>query len=181
MNCLKSVSTLALISSLAVLGGCATPDTVLPESDRKMIDIYRSAMNEVGPASSGMLDPHAACAKLDLEDESDIDDCVRVIEAEETAAYRQLDAEPIVQPNDYAAYTRTAQNEIDNLFPRLDNPDIVIYVYPHLATRTRAPIPGYTTVIPLYNQVEYRLPGEALLKTPAVPSEPTASAGGTPQ
>ena len=56
--------------------------------------------------------------------------------------------------------------EIENLFPRLDNPDIVIYVYPHLATRTRAPIPGYSTVIPLYDQVHYRLPGESQRTTP---------------
>lgn len=45
-------------------------------------------------------------------------------------------------------------------------PDIVIYVYPHLATRTRAPIPGCSTVIPLYDQVHYRLPGESQRTTP---------------
>jgi conjugative transfer region lipoprotein (TIGR03751 family) len=65
---------------------------------------------------------------------------------------------------------------LDNLFPRLENPDLVIYVYPHLATRTRAPIPGYTTVVPLYERVEYRLPGEALLSTPA-PGLPAAQGG----
>ncbi len=30
-------------------------------------------------------------------------------------------------------YTRTAANEIRNLFPRLPNPDLVLYVYPHLS------------------------------------------------
>ena len=71
-------------------------------------------------------------------------------------------------------YTRTTQSELDSLFPRLENPDLVIYVYPHLATRTRAPIPGYTTVVPLYERVEYRLPGEALMTTPA-PAQTTAN------
>lgn len=56
----------------------------------------------------------------------------------------------------------------------------MIYVYPHLATRVRAPIPGYTTVIPLYERVEYRLPGESLLSTPSPNSETEDTAGDTP-
>ena len=59
-----------------------------------------------------------------------------------------------------ADYTRTAQNELQLLFPRLPNPDIVIYVFPHLATDERVPVPGYTTAVPLYERVEYALPGE---------------------
>jgi conjugative transfer region lipoprotein (TIGR03751 family) len=61
---------------------------------------------------------------------------------------------------DPAAYTRTAQNEIDALFVRLPNPDLVMYVFPHLATDEDVPIPGYSTVFPLYERVIYALPGE---------------------
>ena len=60
-----------------------------------------------------------------------------------------------------ASYTRTAANELELLFPRLPNPDIYIYVTPHLATDERVPVPGYTTAVPLYERVEYALPGEA--------------------
>jgi len=57
-------------------------------------------------------------------------------------------------------YTREAFNEIDVLFPRLPNPTLVMYVFPHLAGETQAPVPGYATAFPMYEQVEYALPGE---------------------
>jgi conjugative transfer region lipoprotein (TIGR03751 family) len=60
----------------------------------------------------------------------------------------------------YCGYERTARNEIQQLFPRLPNPDILVFVTPHLATRNRVPVPGYTTVLPLYDQVHYAMPGE---------------------
>ncbi len=59
-------------------------------------------------------------------------------------------------------YTRTAANEIYSQFHRLPNPDLVMYVYPHLAGTEGAPVPGYSTVFPLYNKVVYALPGERL-------------------
>ncbi|MGZ8219913.1 TIGR03751 family conjugal transfer lipoprotein [Methylomagnum sp.] len=56
-------------------------------------------------------------------------------------------------------YTRDAATEIDNKFPRLPNPDLVMYVFPHLSDKGH-PVPGYSTVIPMYETVEYALPGE---------------------
>lgn len=64
-------------------------------------------------------------------------------------------------------YSRDALNEIDILFPRLPNPTLVMYVFPHLSGDTQAPIPGYATAFPMYGHVEYALPGEA----PARPAE----------
>lgn len=61
---------------------------------------------------------------------------------------------------DLEAYTRTAANEIAALFVRLPNPDLVLYVFPHLATGEEVPIPGYSTVIPMYERVIYALPSE---------------------
>jgi len=55
-------------------------------------------------------------------------------------------------------YTREAFDEIEVLFPRLPNPTLVMYVFPHLAGE--APVPGYATAFPMYEQVEYALPGE---------------------
>ncbi|MBV6540739.1 TIGR03751 family conjugal transfer lipoprotein [Ursidibacter maritimus] len=58
-------------------------------------------------------------------------------------------------------YTRTAANEATNLFPRLPNPDLVMYVFPHLTdTLEPVPVPGYTTVFPFYGRVQYAQPGE---------------------
>ena len=153
------------IAGLLTVSGCATQETILPPSERKMADIYREAMDEVVAPVVETFDPETICASLDLEEANE--DCQKTLAEHAQAAYRQIDSDPVEQPLDYIEYTRTAQSELDNLFPRLENPDLVIYVYPHLATRTRAPIPGYTTVVPLYERVEYRFPGEALLATPA--------------
>ena len=57
-------------------------------------------------------------------------------------------------------YTRDAHNEIETIFPRLPNPTLVMYVFPHLATEERVPVPGYATTFPIYERVEYGLPGE---------------------
>lgn len=63
-------------------------------------------------------------------------------------------------PVDQSTFTRTAQNEIYSQFKRLPNPDLVMYVFPHLAGSDPAPIPGYSTVFPLYQRVQYAMPGE---------------------
>lgn len=56
-------------------------------------------------------------------------------------------------------YTRDAYREIENLFPLLPNPILIMYVFPHLS-RSGAPIPGYSTAFPLYDKPHYALPGE---------------------
>lgn len=57
-------------------------------------------------------------------------------------------------------YTRNAQNEIYRQFRRLPNPDLVMYVFPHLAGSDPVPVPGYSTVFPLYQRVQYAMPGD---------------------
>jgi conjugative transfer region lipoprotein (TIGR03751 family) len=54
---------------------------------------------------------------------------------------------------------------VDQRFRRLPNPDLILFVYPHLA-RGKYPVPGYYTVLPMYTQVEYAMPGEAPQATP---------------
>lgn len=61
---------------------------------------------------------------------------------------------------DLKGYTLEAYNESRAVFSRLPNPDLVMYVFPHLAGPEAAPIPGYSTVFPFYDKVEYALPGE---------------------
>lgn len=165
MNWINNERSIATLATVIALSGCASQETILPPSERKMADIYREAMDEVEAPVVETFDPQTICGNLELEEETKT--CVAKLTEHARAVYRQIDSDPTPQPLDYVAYTRTTRTELDNLFPRLENPDLVIYVYPHLATRTRAPIPGYTTVVPLYERVEYRLPGEALLSTPA--------------
>ncbi len=58
------------------------------------------------------------------------------------------------------SYTRTAENEVQVQFKRLPNPDMTMYVFPHLTEGENVPVPGYTTVFPLHTRVNYALPGE---------------------
>lgn len=60
---------------------------------------------------------------------------------------------------DLAGYTRTAGTELNLLFPKLPNPELVMYVFPHLTAKGR-PVPGYSTSFSLYEVDQYAMPGE---------------------
>ena len=60
---------------------------------------------------------------------------------------------------DLHAYTQQAANEIDPVFPLLPNPQMVMFVFPHLSAEG-APVPGYATVFPMYAIDQYAMPGE---------------------
>ena len=122
---------LAIASISLVLGGCAsTKDAVLPQDGPPMEAIYDAHMREMGAQ-----DPTVVCGALGTR---------RINSGEENLH----------------GYTREAFNELDVSFPRLPNPSLVMYVYPHLAGAERTPVPGYATTFPLYERVEYALPGE---------------------
>lgn len=57
-------------------------------------------------------------------------------------------------------YVRHADNQIQALFPQLPNPTLVMFVFPHLAGPKEVPVPGYATSFPLYEDLQYALPGE---------------------
>ena len=67
----------------------------------------------------------------------------------------------------YRGFVREAANEINTLFPRLPNPTLVMYIFPHLSGEERSPVPGYVTTFPFYERVEYALPGEVPGEVPA--------------
>lgn len=56
--------------------------------------------------------------------------------------------------------TRSDNNATQALFRRLPNPDLEMYIFPHLTGSEGVPVPGYTTIFPFYNRVQYALPGE---------------------
>ena len=63
------------------------------------------------------------------------------------------------EDTDLAGYTRHANNEINQLFPKLSNPTLIMFIDPHLS-EVGAPIPGYSTAFPMYETYQYALPGE---------------------
>lgn len=62
---------------------------------------------------------------------------------------------------------RTDLDPLQQRFQRLPNPDLVMHVFPHLA-RGRYPVPGYVTVFPMYERVEYAMPGEVAPRAAAL-------------
>lgn len=126
-----------LLFTLSLLTGCATSkDELLPHGDENMLDIWNTGTG--GSAASNEHSRLLLDARLSLR--------------------RSLTDSDLNQSGE--AYTRTAQNEIYRQFQRLPNPDLVMYVFPHLAGNDPVPVPGYSTVFPLYQKIQYAMPAE---------------------
>lgn len=122
---------LTLISISGLVAGCAnSKDMVLPQAGPTMKQIY---------------DGHFASMNAGSQDH-----------ARAEAGGRSLD----VDPGELSAYTRESATELNLQFPRLPNPTLVMYVYPHLAGPAHVPIPGYATRFSMYETTEFALPGE---------------------
>ena len=130
----KAVTTLVSISGLLpllLLGGCAsTKEAVLPQDGPSMQAIYDAHMGEMAAQDPSVVREALGCRGVSSGE------------------------------GDLAGYSREAFNELDVRFPRLPNPSLVMYVFPHLAGPERTPVPGYATTFPMYERVEYALPGE---------------------
>lgn len=127
-------------ATTAVLGGCATnKDELLPHGQHTMLDVWNQQTGEGAGGSQ------ATRQLLDA---------------------RQRLRRPLTDAQNAPAigidYTRSAANETRRQFHRLPNPDLVLFVFPHLAGGDPVPVPGYTTVFPLYKRVQYAMPGERL-------------------
>ena len=137
----RSAGRLAAILMLcgAMVAGCASnTEELLSHHSTQMVDVWRqhTASTGGGPAPRQVLD-----ARLSLR---------------RPLTPGDVQAAPAIN----AGYTRMAENEIHSQFPRLPNPNLVMYVFPHLAGSGQAPVPGYSTVFPLHQRVHYALPGE---------------------
>lgn len=131
------IERLLVVVAVMALAGCATnKEKLLTHGGDTMLDIWNQETGGGGRASRELLD------------------------ARQTLRRPLTEADVQAAPGVQARYTRTAQNEIYRQFHRLPNPDLVMYVFPHLAGTDPVPVPGYSTVFPLYQRVQYALPGE---------------------
>ncbi len=53
-------------------------------------------------------------------------------------------------------------NAVSREFKKLPNPELTMYVYPHVAGKEQLPIPGYETVFSAYTETHYALPNEII-------------------
>jgi conjugative transfer region lipoprotein (TIGR03751 family) len=140
--------------SLAALSGClSTKEDLLPQDGPTMREVYQAHFQapprrEEPDASLGH--PGADEGPEPTPGRRETGEALRTVPVNRRGTDDGLRL---------ASYTREAATEIDAHFPRLPNPDLVMYVFPHLSA-DGYPVPGYATVVPMYERVEYALPGE---------------------
>ncbi|MDC9606902.1 TIGR03751 family conjugal transfer lipoprotein [Xenorhabdus griffiniae] len=128
---MRKINAVVVLCLSGLMAGCSTSkDTLLPAGEQTVLAMWQG--NKAG---------HSA------------------IPARQTLRRALTPAERSRALNEPDSYSRSAAQEISQQFPRLPNPDMVMYVFPHLAAGN-TPIPGYSTVFPFYQQVQYALPGE---------------------
>lgn len=145
-----SISALTLGAALAMslaASGCATSSKeMLPTHGTTMADIWEGRTQDN--------------AGSDDDDEGGDADHTTDLDRARAALRRPIAGGDVGARN--AAYTRTAANEIHSQFKRLPNPDMTLYIFPHLSggSSEQVPVPGYSTVFPLYDRPHYGQPGE---------------------
>ncbi len=123
----------ALMATLLVAGCATSQEELMPVGDTTMMEIWQ---NQAG---------HSTGERRLLDVRSEL--------------RRPLESPELV--SEQLRYSRDASNEIYSQFRRLPNPDLVMYVFPHLAGSEQVPVPGYSTVFPLYQRTQYAMPGES--------------------
>lgn len=135
---LKWINTAILLATAATLCGCATSkEELMPHDDAVMLDIWNQ--NTAGSSTQAAR---------------------QLLDARQTLRRPLTGAEVQAKQDENADFTRNAANEIYRQFKRLPNPDLLMYVFPHLAGTDPVPVPGYSTVFPFYQRVQYAMPGE---------------------
>lgn len=131
MSPFRSVLVLAALAAGLQLAGCSGgKDRILPQGGASMKEVY---------------DAHFA----------------RTRQIDTQGARERIGSRPAgAEADSLDGWTREAHTEIESIFPRLPNPDLVMYVFPHLSGDGH-PVPGYATTFPMYESVQYALPGEA--------------------
>jgi len=152
MSTKKILNIATLISLAFLMTGCATgsKDSILPQEGPTMKQVYEG---------------HFSGHRQDQSVEGDKGNTSQANESKPGVNHglmirRHHENNDDEDGNDRSSYTRNAHNEIQQIFPRLKNKTLIMYVFPHLSQLERYPVPGYSTAFTLYKQTEYALPGE---------------------
>lgn len=130
----RRLALVTLVVATALVGCATNKEQLLPHGEATMLDVWQREAGRSGDRQ--LLDARQALRRP-------------LVDGERGAILSQNQT-----------YARTASNEIYSRFKRLPNPDLVMYVFPHLAGTERVPVPGYSTIFPLHERVQYALPGE---------------------
>ena len=130
-----------------ILTACTTTKPAIPEEGLTLPALYRQAI--IGDKANGVTASTTTLSKSDKK--------ARVAQSKLVYQQHQNSDSAAPQKISYVGYTRTANNEIKNLFKARDNPSIPIYIYPHLTQvgSEQMPVPGYTSSFFLYQHNQY--------------------------
>ena len=142
-------ATLSISLVLALQGCASTKEDIFPKDMRPMSEVYdrHFAKLRMRGIEGARVQLHGERRPPRSETSGATSPAAQVPPAAHGQAHPEL-----------AGYTREAHDEIEARFPVLPNPQLVLYVYPHLG-EDGAPVPGYATAFPLYERVEYALAG----------------------
>lgn len=193
MSCERTTRTgigAAVLAAL-LLGGCVGGGAVLPPAGTSLEELYREAYGtaDQGRASGPMdvrmrafcerlarttrlgalLAPGPVRARACLETaaaEGLLSGTPSQRECEGPGCGEAYVVEERWPPPLHPGWSGSAVSGLDAVFPRLANPDLLVYVYPHVATPLGVGVPGYVTAMPLFERTEYAFPGEAVSTVP---------------
>jgi len=126
-----------LISSIILVSGCSSINTLVDPNAATMEEIYEAETN------NQLTDP---VIQLRME--------------------HQVHAGNRSNPYSFDQHFLSAQTQADNLFEKLPNPILYMYVKPHPAGESGSPIPGYVTKFYLYTRDHFAQPGEIIQSPP---------------
>lgn len=131
-----------LIAALFFLTGCqSVTGNVVPQQGPSMESVYDSM---------GVASPHKA-----LPANSKAVDNASMAEADLTSIRSTR------RPQETGGYSSSAvRTSSTTIFKKLPNPELQLYVYPHLTGTDEIPIPGYYTALSAYEKTHYALPEE---------------------
>lgn len=130
---------LSLLTSISLLGCSSMRGNVVPQTGPRMEQVYDSM--GIKKSTSSSVDTQPVVNDPNSTTEADITDIRRTVNTVNKAEKTQL----IVGKAN---------------FHKLANPELKMYVFPHLAGTTEIPIPGYSTAFNAYDRDHYALPQE---------------------
>jgi len=168
-TCPRSRAAALAIAMALLLGACSVAgprESPLPHDGPTLVEVYREHIATEGigrPARSSSRADQKPAGTQGMSSDAPAgvsDDCAGPLSVARDCLNRRPvrddDADLLQVGTQEPAPTLDA---VLQRFQRVPNPDLVMYVFPHLA-RGRYPVPGYYTAFPLYETVEYALPGE---------------------
>lgn len=137
---MKTITILTLVAALISLTSCSSMrGNVVPQSGPTMEQVYDGVDGQDNLSDANSTSNQENLNKLRKQ-----------VSASQTT--------PVV-PTTLMMATVSA-NAVSQQFRKLPNPEIKMYVYPHLAGQDQVPVPGYFTAFNVYDHDYYALPQE---------------------